>query len=103
MHFSAIRAAYSADPRQRITDEHVYHPGAAELGVHDDHSLGLLAYLADDLGVLAAFCVAQGFEGGVSDFGGYYGEELAFVGDVERVDAEDLTGPVHDVPDRELL
>ena len=85
MLLSAIRVAYLADPGQWISDEHVYHAGAAELGVHDDHARGLLAYLADDLGFLAAFCVAQGSAGGVSDFGGYYGEEFAFVGDVERV------------------
>ena len=54
-------------------------------------------------GFLAAFGAAQGFEGGVRRFGSDYGEELAFVGYVERVYAEDLTRPVHDVPDRDVL
>ena len=56
------------DPRQRVSDEHVDHAGAAELGVHNDHARRLLADLADDLGVLATVCVAQGFEGGVRLF-----------------------------------
>jgi hypothetical protein len=99
-----IRATISSTyPRQRVADEHVYHAGAAEAGVHDDHARWFLAHFADDLGFLAAFGIAQGFEGGFRLFWSYHGEELAFVRYVEWVYAEDLTGPVHDVPDRELL
>jgi hypothetical protein len=50
--------AYLADSGHWISDEHVDHTGAAEAGMHDDHPLRLFAYFADDLGVLAAFCVA---------------------------------------------
>src|SRR5215210_738247 len=92
-----------ANPRQRIADEHVDHAGAAELGVHDDHARRLLADFADDRRFFPAFGVTQGFEGGVRLFWSYYGEELAFVGDVEGVYAQDLTGPVHDVSDGEPL
>ena len=34
-----------ANSRQRIADEHVYHAGAAEAGVHEDHPLRLIADL----------------------------------------------------------
>src|SRR5215210_2114481 len=92
-----------ANPRQRIADEHVDHAGAAELGVHDDHARRLLAYFADDRRFFPAFGVTQGFEGGVRLFWRYYGEELAFVGDVEGVYTQDLARPVYHVPDRKLL
>src|SRR5829696_1776887 len=99
-----IRATISSTyPRQRVADEHVYHAGAAEASVHDDHARRFLAHFADDLGFLATVGVSEGFEGGFRLFWSYHSEEFAFVGDVERVYAEDLTRPVHDVPDRELL
>src|SRR5215203_2791405 len=99
-----IRASSSSTySRQGVADEHVYHAGAAELGVHDDHPCRLLADLADDGGFSPAFGVTQGFEGGIGRFRTYYGEELAFVGDVEGVYAQDLTRPMNDVSDRELL
>ena len=91
---SGIGTIPLADPRQRVADEHVYHAGAAELGVHDDHARRLLAHLADDLGLLATLGIPESLEGGVRGFGGYDGEELAFVGDVERVYAQDLARPV---------
>ncbi len=56
---SLTRATYLTDPRQRVADEHVYHAGAAEPGVHEDHPRRLLAHLADDLGVLATFDAPQ--------------------------------------------
>src|SRR5918993_4528236 len=97
-----IRATISSTyPRQRVADEHVYHAGAAELGVHHDHPCWFFAYLTDDGGLFSSVHVPQGFEGSVSRVGGDYGEELAFVGDVERVYAEYFARPVHDVPDRE--
>src|SRR5215213_11408496 len=89
--------------RQRISDEHIDHSGTAELSMHHDHPCRILAHLTDDLGVLAAFDATQGFEGGVSDFGGDYGEELAFVSDVEGVYAQDLTRPEHNIPDGKRL
>jgi hypothetical protein len=71
--------------------------------VHDDYARRFLAHFADDLGFLAAFGIAQGFEGGFRLFWSYHSEEFAFVRYVEGIYAKDLTGPVHDVPDRELL
>src|SRR3712207_4568916 len=93
----------STDPRQWVTDQHVYHAGAAELGVHYDHPCGLLADLTDDLGLLAALDATQRLQGGLCGFGSDDGEQLAFVGDVERVYTQDLACPVHDVPDRKPL
>ena len=49
----------STDPRQRVSDEHVYHAGAAELRVHDDHPRGFLAHLAHDLGLFPTIDAAQ--------------------------------------------
>src|SRR3712207_1704315 len=86
----------STDPRQWVTDQHVYHAGAAELGVHYDHPCGLLADLTDDLGLLAALDATQRLQGGLCGFGSDDGEQLAFVGDVERVYPQNFARPVHD-------
>ena len=56
---------FLTNPRQRVADEHVYHAGSAKLRVHQDHTGGLFAHLAYDLGFLAAFHTTQSFEGGV--------------------------------------
>src|ERR687893_1231186 len=72
----------STNPRQRIPDEHVYHAGAAEPGVHHDHPRGILADLADDLGLLAALDAPQSLQRGVGGLGGDHGEEFSFVGHV---------------------
>ena len=50
------------NPRQRVPDEHIYHAGAAELGMHEDHPRGLFGYLADDGGSFSAFEATRGFE-----------------------------------------
>ena len=44
-------AGRSADARQRIADEHVDDPAAAEGGVEQHEALGLGADLADDRGL----------------------------------------------------
>src|SRR5215210_5624168 len=49
----------STNSRQRIADEHIYHAGAAEPGVHEDHPRRLLAHLTDDRGFLTALNAAQ--------------------------------------------
>src|SRR5688572_26755270 len=92
----------STYPRQRVADKHVYHAGAAEAGVHEDHPLRLLAHLADYRGLFAAFDPAQRLEGAVGGFGGDDGEQLALVGDVERVYSQDLARPVYDFPNRDV-
>jgi hypothetical protein len=57
------------DPRQRVAYEHVYHAGAAEQGVHHDHTRRFLANFANDGRFLPSVDVSQGFEGGVRRFG----------------------------------
>src|SRR3712207_1134524 len=98
-----ILPAPSTDPRQRVTDEHVYHAGAAELSMHYDHPRGLFADLTDDRSVFTTLYSSQRLQSGLRRLRGDDGGQLAFVGDVERVYAKDLARPVHDVPDREPL
>src|SRR5918998_5465180 len=80
-----ILPAPSTNPRQRVPDEHVYHAGAAELGMHDDHPRGFLAHFADDLGLLATIDASQRLQRTVGGIGGDDGEEFPFVRHVERV------------------
>lgn len=51
------------NPRQRVADEHVYHPGAAEPGVHHDHASRFLAHLADDSRLYLLLEYVRGFKG----------------------------------------
>src|SRR5215217_1438300 len=97
------RQPFSTNPRQRVSDQHVYHARTAELGVHHDHACRLLAHLADDRGFFTALDVPQRRQGSVRRVRGDNGEELAFVGHVERVYTQDLARPVYDAPDREPL
>ena len=62
------------DPRQRVADEHVYHAGAAEPGVHEDHTRRFLAHLPDDRGFLATLDAPQRLQGAIGRFGGDDGE-----------------------------
>src|SRR3712207_5380203 len=64
-----ILPAPLADPGKRVTDEHVYHAGAAELGVHYDHARRFFAYLADDLGLSTASDAPQRCQGGICTLG----------------------------------
>ncbi len=50
------------DPGQRVADEHVYHAGTAEPGVHHDHPRRLLADLAVDSCLFLPFDYVRGFE-----------------------------------------
>ena len=61
-HEPLAQPSRSTDPGQRVTDEHVYHAGAAELGVHEHHPRGLFGYLTDDGGSFSAFEATRGFE-----------------------------------------
>jgi hypothetical protein len=56
---SVIRQTFLTDSGQRVPDKHVYHAGAAEPGVHEDHPLRLHSDLADDPCLLTAFHPAQ--------------------------------------------
>src|SRR5918998_717809 len=98
-----ILPAPSTDPRQRIPDEHVYHAGAAKLGVHYDHPREIFADLTDDLGLLAALDATERLQGGLCGFGSDDGEELSFIRYIQRIYPQNSARPVHDVPDREPL
>ena len=102
--FSAPRLASRhqlADARQRVADEHVDDPAAAETRVEEDEALGLGAHLADDRRLGAERVRPQRGERVVGGLGGDDGDELALVRDVERVDAEDLAGADDRGPERQ--
>src|SRR5215471_10473306 len=49
----------STDPRQRIADQQIHHPPAAEGGLDEHHSLRLRPHFADRRGLLAAGHASQ--------------------------------------------
>ena len=75
--------------------EPVHHAVSAEPGLHLDESVGVGDDLADDRGVAAERVGAHRGEKapGIALFAD--GDELAFVGDVERIEAEKLAGREH--------
>ncbi|HZC28444.1 MAG TPA: hypothetical protein VE269_01800, partial [Gaiellaceae bacterium] len=89
---SSCIARASADPRQRVADELVHHPPSAERGLHEHHPGRLRADLADLGGLLAAGQGAHRLERSVGVVGGDERDQLALVGDVHRIDAQQLGG-----------
>src|SRR5260221_11040345 len=83
-------SGWLADARQRVTDEHVDHASAAEAGADEDHPLRLLAHLADARRLGALGERAHQLEGAGGVGLGDDGDQHPLVGDIERLDAEDL-------------
>ena len=87
-----MATAASANPRQLLPGQPVHVAPATEGGFHLDKVVGVFDHLADDGRVLS---LGVGAHGGQHAFGGFSGAEahqLTFVGDVERVQAEDFAG-----------
>jgi hypothetical protein len=79
-----------ADARQRIADEHV-DEARATVGRRDENGgRRLLADFADDSRFPASGGGTQGFERRIGLIGGYHGEKLTFVRNVERIEAQKL-------------
>jgi hypothetical protein len=82
----------SADAWQRVADEHVDHAVAAEGRAAQHPALGLVPDLADDRRVGSSGMRTQRLERHVGVLGCDERDQLALVGDVQRVDAQDLAG-----------
>ena len=76
---------------------------AAIAGVDDDGVGGLGADLADDARFVAAFGELDGVERDVGEFRRDDGDELAFVGDVKGIEAEEFAGTAYFVAHRNLF
>lgn len=81
-----------ANPRELFAGEHVHHAGAADAGFHGDHPGVILNHAANDPGMASERMRAHGGERIPSVLFRNYGIELAFVGDVQRVQAEHFAG-----------
>lgn len=77
-----------------ITDEHVDDTGAAKVGEQHHDPGGVGAYVPDAGGAFTEGVGVQGIERGRLVLGADHGDELSLVGHVQRVDAQDVTGPV---------
>src|ERR1019366_5356245 len=77
--------SYLANPRKLVAGEHIDDSGCAEGGLHRDHGGVLVGHGADDGGLAAKGVMAHGGEDGVGGVGRDDGDELALVGDIERV------------------
>jgi len=82
----------SADPGQGIADEHVNDPTTTERGPQDDDPGRVSHHLADERRLPPERVGPQHGYGGLGLFLRDHGDELALVGHVERVDAEQVAG-----------
>ncbi len=85
----------STNPWQGVSEQPVHHAVSAEPGLHLDESMGVGDDLPDDRGVPAERVGAHRREKarGIALFADR--DELAFVGDVERIEAEKFAGREH--------
>ncbi len=92
-----------ADPRQRIADQQVHDPGAAERGLQLDEPRQFLPYVPDDRGLLAERVAAQRGERMIGLPARYDRDQAAFAGHVHRVDPQQLASTAYLGPDRDLV
>src|ERR1700691_3541786 len=93
----------SADPGQRVADQQVHDPGAAERCLQLDDAGWLRCHPADDGRVRALRMRPQCGERGLRAVVIHHGDEPALAGHVHRVDAEQLGGPSYFVPDGNVV
>jgi hypothetical protein len=92
---SRVRDWRAQQIRGRIAGEHIHDPGAAELR-HAEHGAGrFLANLANDRGLATSGRGAQNCQRVVGLPRRDHHEELAFVGDVQRIEPQQLAGAAH--------
>lgn len=92
-----------ANSRQGVADEHIYDSTATVKGCHENRAGGLFTNFADDLRFTSAGRETQGVDGGVGIIGRDDGEELAFIGDVQGIEAEQLAGATDSIAHRDLI
>ena len=81
--------------------QHVQAAAAADY-CFQQHLAGMRGHnFADDGCVVAVGELAEEGDGLVGDFRGDEGEQFAFIGEIERVNAEQVAGPLHVGADRQ--
>src|SRR5579863_8922294 len=91
------------DPRQRITDQHIYNSTAAILSADQHRTRRLLAHLAHDNSATAALAGTQRGKRLLGVIRADDREKLAFIGNVQRVKPKQLAGAANFVADRDQL
>src|SRR3989338_734299 len=81
-----------ANARQLVAAQHIHKAAGAEPRAQNHFARPAVGHRADELGAGAQRVGAQGRQERLGDVGGDDGDELAFVGDVERVQAQELAG-----------
>src|ERR671926_395512 len=79
-----------ADARQLFADEHVYEAPPAEDGLHHHAAGAVVGHVADDRGPGAEGVRLERRQGGLGLLAGHDADDLALVGEVERVEAQNL-------------
>jgi hydrogenase maturation protein HypF len=97
------RSGALADPGQRIADQQVHDPGAAERGLQLDEPRQFVPHVPDDRGLLAERVAAQRGERMIGLLARYDRDQTAFAGHVHRVDPQQLASTAYLGPDRDLV
>src|SRR5919108_3462066 len=102
-HEDRADASASADAGELLPQHELDDAGAAYTSPHDHQGLVVRHHLADDLGVMAMPMAVHSFQNVLRVFPADDGDELALVGEVERVNPQDLAGPLHILADGDAL
>jgi hypothetical protein len=99
-HEAVLNKSLLANAWQGISDQHVYNPASPVTRADHDRTGVLLPRLADDLRAPAAGCLMQGIEGSVCLVPRDHGEKLAFIGNVQGIESQQLAGTSHRIVQR---
>ena len=87
------------NPRQLFSQRNRHDPSAADPRFRDDHPRMQIGYVADSCSVPAEFVISHRLKNHIGGFRWDDRQQFPFVGDVKRVEPEDLAGGVDLFPD----
>src|SRR6266571_4093373 len=87
-----------ANTRELLPRQHVHDPAPAHAGLQDHESVGILHDLADHPRLARLRPLAHAVEESWSVLTRDDGQELPFVGDIQRVQAQELADAPHRLP-----
>ena len=89
----------SADSRQLLSGQHIYEASSPDSSFHCHHPRVFGNDFADYCGVFAQLMSPHSSQDALSIFGRHNGYDLAFIGNVKRVEAKNFTGAFHGFAD----
>src|SRR5581483_6931777 len=86
-----------ADSRQLLTKEHIEHTRATDLRFHEHHARMLSDYFPNNASIASMDVLPHAFHDGVSMIARNNGDQFAFIGDIEWIEAKNFTSAAYGV------